>query len=338
VTNVLNTLYVTTPNARVHLEGESLRVIVEKVVKAQIPLHHLSALVCFEPVFVTPYAMRACSEAGTLVAFLGITGRFLARVEGASVRSAMLRREQYRAADNEQRTLALARGFVGGKVANARTVVRRAGRTRADSEEELGRCAERLAELGKQVLDVGDLDALRGVEGEAASRYFEVFDQMLEHDDLRFEKRTRRPPRNPINALLSFGYSLLSVDCTAALQAVALDPAVGFLHAERPGRPALALDLMEELRPLVVDRMVLAMLRLRQLDVKDFETLETGEVRMTDTARKKFLVEYQERKRDAVTHPLAAEPVTWATVPHIQARLLARAVRGEAEYVPFLAK
>lgn len=338
MTNVLNSLYVTTQGARVHLDGDSLRVFVERELKMQVPLHHLVSVVCFGPVLVTPDAMRACAETGTLVAFLGPTGRFLARVEGAGVRSAMLRREQYRAADVQDRALALARGFVGGKIANTRTVVRRAGRTREIGREALDLCASRLVELGHHVLDAPDLDHLRGIEGEAAARYFDIFDQMVEHPDFAFEKRTRRPPQNALNALLSFGYALLAVDCTAAAQAAALDPAIGYLHAERPGRPGLALDLMEELRAIVVDRMVLSLVHLRQVASTDFERLETGEVRLSDSARKMFLVEYQQRKRDLVSHPLATEPVPWAMVPHIQARLLARAIRGEAEYVPFLAK
>jgi CRISPR-associated protein Cas1 len=217
-------------------------------------------------------------------------------------------------------------------------VLRRAGRTRQEGEDEIGLAAARIAELGSRLGAVDDLDSLRGTEGEAAARYFGVFDRMLGTQAMRFEKRTRRPPTDPVNSLLSFGYSLLSMDCMAAVQAAALDPAVGFLHAERPGRPALALDLMEEFRPVVVDRMVLAMIRLGQLGLADFETLPTGEVRMSDAARKRFLVEYQERKRDLVTHPLAAEPIPWALAPHIQAKLLARAVRGETDYVPFIVK
>ena len=338
MTNVLNTLYVTTPNARVHREGESLKVFVDRELKMQVPLHHLTSLVCFGPVLVTPEAMQACVEAGTLVAFLAMTGKFQARVEGATVRSATLRRAQYRAADDKTLTLTLARGFVAGKLANSRTVLRRAGRTREEGEEEIGLAAARIGELGLRLIHIEDLDTLRGAEGEAGARYFGVFDRMLGTEGMRFERRTRRPPKDPVNALLSFGYSLLSLDCMAAVQAAALDPAVGFLHAERPGRPALALDLMEEFRPIVVDRMVLAMVRLGQMGPTDFESLPTGEVRMADVARKRFLVEYQERKRDLVSHPLAAEPIPWALAPHIQAKLLARAVRGETDYVPFIVK
>jgi CRISP-associated protein Cas1 len=180
--------------------------------------------------------------------------------------------------------------------------------------------------------------AFVGREGEAAARYFEVFDGMLGPGAFRFEKRTRRPPENEVNALLSFGYALLSQDCLAAAQTAGLDPAVGFLHAERPGRPALALDLMEEFRALVADRLVLAMIRLGQVKPEGFERLPTGEVKMADATWKAFLVEYQTRKQDEVTHPFTGQTATWALIPHIQARLFARAVRGEGEYVPFLAK
>jgi len=265
MTNVLNTLYVTTEDARVHLEGESLRVIVEKQTRIQVPLHHLTSLVCFGRVLVTPDAMRACAEAGTLVAFLGVTGRFLARVEGGSVRSAMLRREQYRAADDGTRALAHARGFVGGKIANARSVVRRAGRKRDGDSTAIDLCGSRLAELGRDVLDTQDLDALRGIEGEAAARYFGVFDDMLDNDEMRFDKRTRRPPENAINALLSFGYSLLGVDCTAATQAVALDPAVGFLHVERLLREAARIETKSTQAALLQQLIAASFGRLRGL-------------------------------------------------------------------------
>ncbi len=338
MTNVLNTLYVTVPNAYVAREGESLKVKVEKETRLQVPLHHLVSVVCFGPVLVSAEAMEACAEAGVCVAFLGMSGRFQARVEGRMNHTATVRRAQYRSADDEARCLGLARGFVGGKIANSRVQLRRAARTREESAEAIGRAADRLRVIGEKILEAPDLDTLRGMEGEAAARYFEVFDAMLGEGDLRFEKRTRRPPENAVNALLSFGYSLLSQDCLSALQATGLDPAVGFLHVERPGRPALALDLMEEFRSLVVDRLVLAMIRLGQVKSDGFEKLPTGEVRMGDATRRAFLTEYQARKQDEVTHPSTGQTGTWALMPHIQARLLARAVRGEGEYVPFLAK
>ena len=338
MTNVANTLFVTTEGAGVHAEGETLRVVVEKQTRAQVPLHHLSSLVCFPKIYVSPDAMGACAEAGVTVVFLGWNGRYLASVEGREPRSAALRREQYRAADDPHRAVRLARAFVAGKVANARTALRRASRTRDDATPLMDQAADRLAELARRTPDVEDLDLLRGIEGEAAARYFGVLDAIIGSAEMRFEKRTRRPPLDPVNALLSFGYSLLAADCQSAVQSSGLDPAVGFLHAERPGRPALALDLMEELRPVVVDRLVVSTIRLGQFTLTDFIALPTGESRLTDAARKRFIVEYQERKRDRVSHPLAAEPVAWALVPLIQARLLARAIRNETEYVPFLVK
>ncbi len=338
MTNVLNTLYVTVPNAFVGREGQSLKVKVDRETRLQVPLHHLVSVVCFGQVLVSAEAMEACAEAGVSVAFLSHSGRFQARVEGRMSQTATLRRAQYKAADDASRSLVLARGCVAGKIANSRVQLRRAARTRAEDVSAISAAADRLKVLGERVVNAPGLDELRGMEGEAAARYFEVFDTMLGPGDLHFEKRTRRPPENEVNALLSFGYALLSQDCMAAVQAAGLDPAVGFLHAERPGRPALALDLMEEFRSLVVDRMVLAMVRLAQVNTEAFERLPTRETRMTDAARKAFLVEYQTRKQDEVTHPLTGQTATWALMPHIQARLLARAIRGEAEYVPFLAK
>lgn len=337
MTNVLNTLYVTTPKAYVAIEGECLRVRVEHETRLEIPMHHLASLVCLGPVGVSPPAMHACAVAGVAVVFLDERGRFLARVEGPLGVSSTLRRAQLRTAEDPARAVGPARSFVVGKLVNARLQLRRAARTR-EATERLGRAADRLAVLAEHASAEADLDVLRGYEGEGASRYFEVFDDMVESPDFPFERRTRRPPRNELNALLSFGYSLLSTDCLAAVQSAGLDPGVGFLHAERPGRPALALDLMEELRPIVVDRLVLALIHLRQVGVDGFERLPTGEVRMTDPTRKTYLVEYQARKRDEVTHPLTEQRIPWGLVPHVQARLLARTLRGEGEYVPFMPK
>lgn len=338
MTNVYNTLYLTSEKTWVSLEGETLCVEVDRAVKAKVPMHHLVSVVCFPKVSLSGEAMAACAARGVAVVWIGHNGRFLARVEGAPGFTATLRREQYRVADDPARTLALAHGFVGGKVANSRTVLRRAGRTREGDTAALDLAAERLRVLGERVTEGGaaDLDALRGIEGEAAARYFEVFDVMLGSEVFRFEKRSRRPPENAVNAMLSFGYALLVADCVAALNTAGLDPAVGYLHPERSARPALALDLMEELRAPWVDRMVLAMVRRGQVDPGDFETMPTGEVRMRDDARRRFLVEYQTRKRDEVTHPLTGQSGSWALVPFIQARLLARAIRAEGDYVPFV--
>lgn len=340
MTNVLNTLFVTTEGAGVRLEGTSLRIVVEKETKAHVPLHHLSAVVCFPRVWMSPDAMAACAEAGAAVVFLDKTGRYLARVEGRQPRSAALRRLQYRAADDPMRSLSLAKGFVAGKIANTRTSLRRTARSRQDPEVKaaFAAAADRLGDLAKVVVDASDLDVLRGHEGEAASRFFGLLQQVIDKPGFTFERRTRRPPCDPINAMLSLGYSLLATDCQSAVQAAGLDPAVGFLHVERPGRPSLALDLMEELRAVVVDRLVVASLRLGQFERSDFEALPTGECRFTDDARRRFLIEYQERKKDLIAHPLAAESIPYAMVPLVQARLLARAIRGEAEYIPFLMK
>lgn len=341
MTNLFNTLYVTTPKAYVALEGESLKVRVERETRLQIPIHHLSALVCIGPVTVSPDAMGACAERGVAILFHGWNGRFLARVEGPLGVTATLRRAQYMAASTPERAVALARAFVAGKIANSRAQLLRAGRTR-ERTDSIDRAAERLATLGQRTLEIEDIDVLRGTEGEAAARYFEVFDDMLETTadgaapSFRFERRSRRPPHNELNALLSFGYSLLSADCFSAVQSAGLDPGVGFLHAERPGRPALALDLMEELRALWVDRRVLALIRLGQVAMSGFERLPTGEVRMNAETRRTFLTAYQEAKQTEITHPLTGQKIAWALVPLVQARLLARVIRGEGEYVPFL--
>ncbi len=341
MTNVLNTLYVSTPKAYVALEGDSLKVRVEHETRLQVPLHHLVSLVCLGPVTVSPEAMGACAEHGVTIVFLGWNGRFLARVEGPLAATATLRRAQHEAQRDAVRRPELARAFVAGKIANSRSQLLRAGRTR-DATERIAAATERLSLLAKQALTVDDVDVLRGVEGEAAARYFEVFDDMLgteggaDEPAFRFEKRTRRPPLNELNALLSFGYALLHSDCLAAVHSAGLDPGIGFLHDERPGRPALALDLMEELRSLWVDRRVLAMIRLRQIQLDGFERFPTGEVRMNDATRRTFLKVYQEGKRDEITHPLTGQKMAWALVPHVQARLLARAIRQEGEYVPFL--
>jgi CRISPR-associated protein Cas1 len=336
---LLNTLYVTTQDAYVSKEHESLLVKVERVERLRIPRHHLEGVVCFGRVGVSPDALAACGEDGIAVTFLTEGGRFLAKLEGTRQGGIVLRRAQHRAADDPARVAALARSFVLGKVANTRTFVQRVVRDgeeayRSEGEEVVRALAEVMQRLPKQE----DPDVIRGLEGEAAARYFQWFARALRTKDegLVFRGRSRRPPRDPINALLSFGYALLMHDCVAALASVGLDPDLGFLHDERPGRPSLALDLMEELRVAFVDRMVVAMVNRGQVRSSEFVEREGGGVEMSDAMRKAFLMEYQQRKQECVTHPFTGSEVRWGMVAMVQARLLARAVRGELDvYPPF---
>ena len=343
MSNFHNTLYVTTEGAYVAKSGETVIVRVDGETRIQVPLHHLSSIVCFGWAGVSPELMAACTEAGISLAFLSATGRFLARVEGPLSGNVLLRRAQYRAADDPLATAALSRAFVAGKIANSRAVLQRAVRDRPDREGEAAiiDAVDHLARLAPSLLASQDADVIRGLEGDAASRYFGVFDHLILSDKsgITFSGRTRRPAKDPVNAMLSFGYALLLNDCLAAATAAGLDGAVGFLHRDRPGRPSLALDLMEELRSVVVDRLVLSLINLGQVDAGGFVTRDTAAVEMNETTRKTFLVAYQKRKQEELKHPVTGEATTWAVVPHIQARLLARTLRGDLEqYPPFLLK
>jgi CRISP-associated protein Cas1 len=334
-----NTLFVTTPGAYLAKDHENIAVRVEHETRISVPLHHLGGVVCFGQVSTSPELMATCMEHGIGISFLSMNGRFLARVEGPATGNVLLRRRQYRLADDPPACAGLARSFVSGKVFNARTLLVRSAREQSDDsraralQQGASRMAERLASLERENLDT---DTVRGHEGEAAATYFGAFDAMIRTDDpgLRFTKRTRRPPRDAVNALLSFLYALLLHDCSSALAAVGLDPAVGYLHADRPGRPSLALDLMEEFRPALADRLAVALINRGQVASKGFRTEASGGILMTDETRKIVLVAYQERKQAALTHPLTNESTTYAVVPHIQARLLARAIRGDLDLYP----
>lgn len=335
---LLNTLYVTTPEAWLRLEGETVCVEIEQVKKLQVPLHHLGAVVVFGAAGLSPALMARCAKDGRAVVFHDRNGRFQARVEGATSGNVLLRQAQYQAQADVARTLKLARAFVFGKVRNARAVLLRAGRENQNEGEaaQLKDAADRVGRIAERVPSAPDLDGLRGLEGDAARMYFEHFTLMIrpaQREAFRFETRTRRPPRDPMNALLSFCYALLMNDVRSAVEGAGLDAQFGFLHALRPGRAALALDLMEEFRPSIADRVALTLVNREQVTRQDFDERPGNTVLLKDDARKTVLATYQERKKEELQHSLLAQPVAVGLLPHLQARLLARTLRGDmADY------
>ncbi len=340
---LLNTLYVTTQGAYLSREGETVLVRVEKETKLRVPVHTLGSIVCFGRVSVSPPLMGLCGETGVAISFLSERGRFLARVQGPVSGNVLLRREQYRRADSERASSEIARSVLVAKVANCRTVLLRAAREREAGEttERLGLAAGHHARIMKKLGREVSLDTLRGMEGEAARIYFDVFDHLVlkQKDDFFFKQRSRRPPLDKLNALLSFIYMLLTHDAASALEGVGLDPAVGFLHRDRPGRPGLALDIMEEFRPFLADRLALSLVNRQQIKGKGFCRTETGAVEMDDKTRKEVLVSYQRRKQEEVEHPFLEEKVSVGLLLHCQAMLLARYLRGDLDaYPPFITK
>lgn len=340
---LLNTLYVTTPESYVHLDNNTVRLDIEHETKLRVPLHHLGAVVCFGHVTVSLPLMHRLAEEGVALVLLDANGRFKARLEGAVSGNVLLRQAQYRAVDDPGRSLGIARNCVAGKVRNCRQVLLRGAREAKSPEDgdSLSRGADDLAATLRALPQAQDMDALRGLEGEAARQYFAVLNHLLRssaRDGFKMDGRSRRPPRDRINALLSFVYALLMNDCRSALEAAGLDPQVGYLHALRPGRAALALDLMEEFRALA-DRLVLSLINRGQITAGDFVEREGGAVMLQGDARKAVLVAYQERKQENLSHALLKEPVPLGLVPHIQARLLARTLRGDIpDYLPFLVR
>ena len=340
---LLNTLYVTTPGSYLRLDNDTLRVQIEEETKLRVPLHHLQAVVCFGHVGLSAPLMHRLAEGSIALVLLDDNGRFKARLEGATAGNVLLRQAQHRAADNAAFTLNLARHIVAGKLKNQRHVLLRAAReSKAPAEEaRLTRAAQDLAASLRSLPAAESLDAVRGVEGEAARTYFEVLSLMVRaelRESFSMDGRSRRPPRDRMNALLSFFYSMWMNDCRSACEAAGLDPQIGFLHAVRPGRAALALDLVEEFRPFA-DRLALTLVNRGQVGAGDFTLREGGAVMLNPEARKAVVVAYQERKQEALTHALLAEAVPLGVVPLVQARLLARHLRGEAEaYPPFAMK
>ena len=340
---LLNTLYITTPDTYLRLDNDTLRVEVERETRLRVPLHHLSAVVSFGHTGFSAPLMHRLAEDGIALVLLDDNGRFKARLEGAVSGNVLLRQAQFSKAADPIFTLDIARACVAGKIKNTRQVLLRGAREAKFEAEatQLTRLGDDLAASLRALPDAGSLDVLRGIEGEAARQYFGGLNLLVRTDlreDFQMDGRTRRPPRDRMNAMLSFLYAMWMNDCRSALEAAGLDPQVGFLHALRPGRAALALDLMEEFRPWA-DRLALTLINRGQLTAKDFVLREGGGVSLLPDARKAVVVAYQERKRDEITHPLLAQAVPLGLVPLVQARLLARSLRdASAPYVPFVVK
>jgi len=335
---LLNTLYVTTQGAYLSRDGDTVLVRSDDDVLLRVPIHTLSSVVCFGRVSASPPLMALCSEHGIALAFMSENGRFLARVQGPVSGNVLLRREQYRRSDNPDRAAELARAVVIAKIANCRTVLLRAVRDKPEAAAlaPLQSAILRLGRIVEEVQEPRPLDTIRGHEGDAARVYFEVFDHLItEHKErFYFRGRSRRPPLDNVNALLSFLYTLLTHDVSAALEGVGLDPAVGYLHRDRPGRPSLALDVVEELRPVIADRLALSLINRKQIRPDGFRATESGAIEMDDATRKEVLVAYQKRKQEEILHPFLKERVTFGIVPHTQAMLFARHLRGDLDGYP----
>lgn len=337
---LLNVLYVTAAQTYLALQGDNVLVRKDEQVVMQLPLHNLEQIVCFGYQGVSPGLMGACAERNIGLCFLTPNGRFLARVVGKVYGNVLLRKKQYATSEQESESVAIAASFLMGKLHNCRKVVERAIRDHAllVDVDALKEASERLRAALQAIPHCATIDDLMGMEGRAARTYFGVFDQLIlqQKDDFFFRERSRRPPLDNTNALLSFLYTLLASDVSSALEAVGLDPYVGFLHQDRPGRPSLALDLMEELRPVFADRLTLSLINRRQVTGKGFTAKESGGVLMDDDTRKKVLKLWQERKRETIVHPYLQERIEFGLIPYVQALLLARYLRGDLDaYPPF---
>jgi CRISPR-associated protein Cas1 len=338
---LLNTLYLTL-SGYLHLDNDTLRFEVEQETRLRVPLHHIGSVVCFGDVLVSPAVMGRLAEEGKALVLLDRNGRFKARLEGPISGNILLRQAQFARANSPEFALAHAKACIAGKLKNSRYVLLRGARDaneEADAEG-LRETAEALAINLRHLESAPALDVVRGLEGESARRYFAAFSYLIRSDQRAAfipDGRSRRPPQDRMNALLSFLYSMLMNDCRTALESVGLDPQLGYLHTVRPGRAALALDLMEEFRSILADRLALTLVNRKQLQSDDFEERPGGAVQLHDAARKSLILAYQERKQELTSHPLLDQKLAIGLLPQIQARLLARVIRGEAEdYLPYL--
>jgi CRISPR-associated protein Cas1 len=340
---LLNTLYVTVPDAYLWRDGENIVVSVDKVERLRLPIHTLDGIVCFGHTMVTPGALALCGEHQVAVTFLSESGRFQARLVGPVSGNVLLRREQYRRADSDTAAVAFARSCIAAKIANCRTVLQRALRDYPEmpGADPVVASIDRMAKLTGIVMQAPTLDDVRASEGEAANRYFAVFNHLIvaQKEAFQFTVRSRRPPLDNVNALLSFYYTLLMHDVRSALEGVGLDPQVGFLHRDRSGRMSLALDIMEELRPILADRLALSLINRQQVTAGDFRTTEAGGVLLSDKARRTVITAYQERKKEEIMHPYLGEKIAVGLIAHAQALLFARHLRGDIDgYPPFFWK
>jgi CRISP-associated protein Cas1 len=339
----LNTLFVMTQGSYLSKEGETVVVKCEKKVVQQVPIHMLGGIVCFGNITCSPFLMGFCAERSVGISFLTENGRFMARVQGPVSGNVLLRRSQYRQADDMNKTTDIVKAILTGKLANSRTVLERALRDHSEklNSDEIQVVSLRLKEYLKDIQSGSSPDVLRGIEGQSALNYFSVFDHLIltQKSDFFFKGRNRRPPMDNVNCLLSFLYTLLMHDVRSALESVGLDPAVGFLHRDRPGRPGLALDMMEEFRSFIADRLTLSLINLRQIKSSGFKKAESGAISMDDETRKTILVAYQKRKQDEIFHPYLEEKIYVGLLFHIQALLMARFLRGDIDgYPPFIWK
>lgn len=340
---LLNTLYITTENKYLSLDGENVVVKEDGKEVGRMPLHNLEMVVSFSRLGASPVLMGKCAEQNIPIVFLKPNGSYLARVEGKTRGNVLLRKRQYQVSADEKESLSISKNTIIGKVYNARWVLERTTRDHAMQAdvEKLKNISRQLYDGIQRIQDSDSRDTLRGYEGELAAQYFSVFDELIlqQKDSFFFRERNRRPPLDPVNALLSLCYTLLASMVTSALETVGLDPCVGFLHGDRPGRYSLALDMMEELRPAFADRFVLRLINKRMVTAGDFVRKEDGAVLLKDDARKMVLSEWQNRKQEQIVHPYLKEKVQWGIVPHVQAMLLARYLRGDLDaYPPFLWK
>lgn len=338
---ILNTLFVMTQKSYLAKDGQSVIVRLNGETQTRIPIHNLAGIICLGNIGCSPFLMGYCADNNVSISFLTENGRFLAKAVGKTAGNVMLRREQYRRTDSETDTANIAANIVLAKIANCRAVLARGIRDHGSKidPEKVQKATDRLTSIGRRLLKSSTTEEVRGMEGEAANTYFSVLSDLVvvNHDDFSFHQRSRRPPLDRMNALLSFLYVILAHDVESALECTGLDPQVGFLHRERAGRASLALDLMEELRPVVADRLALTLINRQQIKPKGFTFQESGAVLMDDNTRKSVLKAYQERKQDEILHPVLQEKTQFGMIPYVQALLFARYLRGDTkEYPPFL--